>query len=230
MTIEKFKIAQEDSLEMIGFNGQGEIKYNVVGWRSGEYVQVKVRWERDWNEDKHTWKITLNTPSYGRDSDACDEITAYENIAACLPVAVEAARHIQANTAILDKHKAKGDAHREEERRKEEAKRKALYDADKPVGMKLAKHIMDQMVKEARSKKGDSQTITFFTRGKRQECKVRCEYTWTQLTLFNVGYARRSRKDVLAMLADAHIDTLSTGSISTRVVDPKIAKFLLSKS
>ena len=105
-----------------------------------------------------------------------------------------------------------------------------MIDADKPVGKKLAKAICDQMVKQARDTKEDSQAITFQTRGKRRSKKMRVIYTWSGLTLFNCEYNRISRKYAVDMLSDAWIDSVDTGDVADSIPNAKMAGFMMGGS
>jgi hypothetical protein len=127
----------------------------------------------------------------------------------------------------LDKHRKIGEADRLAQREREEAEKQAKIDADKPVGMSLAKAICDQMVKQARDTKEDSQAITYQTRGTRRSMKMRCIYTYTGLTLFNCDYSRVSRKDAMAKLANAWIDSVDTGDVADSIPNAKMAGFMM---
>jgi hypothetical protein len=52
-------------------------------------------------------------------------------------------------------------------------------------------------------------------------------YTWSKLTLFNVGWNRISRKDAIRMLADAWLNSVDTGDIKDNIPDARLAKFMM---
>ena len=229
MTIE-YSIAHRDPVTLIGYNGEGAIKYNVTGYKR-EFLEVKVRRNRSYSDDSWSWDIDLDVPRYGRDNEAepCN-IKVAKYMRSAMKAAIEEMESIQTQTDTMDKEYARGEKEREEKRQREAAERQAKIDADKPVGHKLAKTICDNMVKQARETEQDSKEIAFKTRGDHREEKMRCVYTMSGLTLFNLGWNRVSRKDAVRKLADAWLNSVDTGDIKDQIPDARLAGFMLGGS
>lgn len=226
MTIE-YSIAHKDTVEVMGYNGEGKIQFNVTGYNR-EYLEVKVERRKRWNDNKHHWEIDLDVPRYGRDTEQeKSNIKVAKYIRAAMAEAILEMEAIEQQIPLLERHFQRGEVEREQKRLAEEAERQAKIDADKPVGVKLAKMICDNMVKQARDTKMDSKEIVFQTRGDHREIQMRCVYTNTGLTLFNSGYYRISRKDAVAKLADAWINSVDTGDIKDDIPDARLAGFMM---
>lgn len=229
MTIE-YSIAHRDPVTLIGYNGEGAIKYNVTGYKR-EFLEIKVRRESSWrsdDSDKVEWLIDLDVPRYGRDKETepCN-IKVAKYMRSAMAEAIIEMESIQKQIPTMDREWKRGEKEREEKRVREAAERQAKIDADKPVGHKLAKTICDEMVKQARDTKEDSQEIVFQTRGDHREEKMRCVYTHSGLTLFNMGWNRVSRKDAVQKLADAWLASVDTGDIKDSIPDARLAGFMM---
>jgi hypothetical protein len=226
MTIE-YSIAHRDPVTLIGYNGEGAIKYNVTGYKR-EYLEVKVRQRRSYSNDSYTWDIELDVPRYGRDRDVepCNIKVAKYMMSAMAEAIIEM-ESIQKQIPIMNKEFERGQKEREEKRQREADERQAKIDADKPVGTKLAKTICDEMVNQARVTEQDSKEIVFQTRGDHREEKMRCVYTMSGLTLFNVGWSRVSRKDAVRKLADAWLNSVDTGDVKDSIPDARLAGFMM---
>ena len=59
---------------------------------------------------------------------------------------------------------------------------------------------------------------------------MRCVYTYTGLTLFNMGWNRVSRKDAVRKLADAWLNSVDTGDIKDNIPDARLAGFMMGGS
>ena len=216
----------EYNLDEIADKGRGSIKYRVFGYRGSEVVELEIH-RRDRNNQ--LWAITPNRSGYvSRDDEEPNDITAMENTVAALKDAIALGREIEQDLPRLEARFQAADAVRkaEAERIAEEARVKR--DADAPVGMKLAKHIIKQMAYEIKAKDGghwDEITIQLATRGERKEEDLKVRYSRFGKTLFNLGWYRISKDRALAMLADSAIDALKVEGIN--VVDPKLAKFMM---
>lgn len=229
----RYSIHRNPSLQEIGYNGEGTIAFNVTGYRPDDGLKIEVKREHQWRSgyggDAHyKWKVDIEFPRWSRDQEVepCN-ITTTENIQHALVEAIPMMKNVMANTELLEKHFQIGEAERKAEKERQEAEAKAARDADKPVGMKLAKEIIGKMIREAREgNRYREHAITMFTRGKRSEQNLKVHYTG-QLTLFNLGWSRISRKKALEYLADSAIDVLKVDGI--QFVDPKVAKFLLGE-
>jgi len=228
MTVQ-FSIAHRDPVTLIGYNGEGSVKYNVTGYKR-EFLEVKVRRETSWRDDdpKFEWKIDLETPRWGRDTEIepCN-IKVAKYMRAAMADAILEMESIQKQIPLMEKEFERGTREREAKRQAEIAEKQRKIDADKPVGHKLAKTICDEMVRQARDTKEDSQEIVFKTRGEHRELKMRCIYTYTGLTLFNIGYGRVARRDAVAKLADAWLNSVDTGDIKDSIPDARLAGFMM---
>lgn len=228
MTIE-YSIKHRDPVTLIGYNGQGSVQFNVTGYNR-EYLEVKVRRESSWRDDNQNaqWKIDLETPRWGRDTETepCN-IKVAKYMRSAMAEAIIEMEAIQKQIPLMEKEFARGQAERKAEEERKAAEKQAKIDADKPVGYKLAKTICDEMVKQARDTKEDSQEIVFKTRGDHREMAMRCIYTFTGLTLFNIGYGRVARKDAVQKLADAWLASVDTGDIKDSIPDARLAGFMM---
>jgi pyruvate formate-lyase activating enzyme-like uncharacterized protein len=232
MTIQ-YSIAKKDSIQVIGHNGEGRIKYNITGFNN-EYLEVVVRRKEGYYstaDGKIEWEIDIDIPRYGRDKDAePSNIEVFKNIRACMAEAIVEMTELETMIPEMERNFQIGEKQRKAKREAEEAARQAKIDADKAVGVKLAKTICDNMVKQARDTKQDSKEITFKTRGEHRDIQMRCIYTDTGLTLFNSGYYRISRKDAVKQLADAWLNSVDTGDIKDDIPDARLANFMLGGS
>ena len=221
-------IAHRDSLETMGYNGEGRIQFNITGYKR-EFLEVKVSRRSHWNDKTPVeWNIDYDIPRYGRDYDqVATNSRVVKNIRAALADAIIEMEHLEQNIDSLEEHFQRGEKDRAAEAERKRAERQAKIDADKAVGHKLAKMICDQMVAQARKTEQDSQEIVFKTRGDHNEFKMRCVYTYTGLTLFNMGWNRVSRKDAVAKLADAWLNSVDTGDIKDSIPDARLAGFMM---
>ena len=230
MTIQ-YSIAKKDSIQVMGHNGEGRIKYNITGFKN-EYLEVVVRRQNSWRTDnKAEWEIDIDIPRYGRDTDAePSNIEVFKNIRAAMGEAIVEMTELETMIPELERNFQIGEKQRKAKEEAEAAERQAKIDADKAVGVKLAKMICDNMVKQARDTKQDSKEITFQTRGEHRNIEMRCIYTDTGLTLFNSGYYRISRKDAVKQLADAWLNSVDTGDIKDDIPDARLAGFMMGGS
>jgi Holliday junction resolvasome RuvABC DNA-binding subunit len=151
-----------------------------------------------------------------------------ENTVAALQDAITLGREIEKDIPRLEARFQAAEAVRKAEADRIAAEKKAKYDADPAVGMKLAKHIIKQMAYEIKAKDGghwDEITIKLATRGERKDEDLKVRYSRYGKTLFNLGWYRVSKDRALAMLADSAIDSLKVDGIN--IVDPKLAKFMM---
>ena len=216
----------EYNLDEIADKGRGSIKYHVFGYRGSEVVELEIH-RRDRNNQ--LWAITPNRSGYvSRDDEEPNDITAMENTVAALKDAIALGREIEQDLPRLEARFQTADAIRKAEALRIAEEARVKRDADAPVGMKLAKHIIKQMAYEIKAKDGghwDEITIQLATRGERKEEDLKVRYSRFGKTLFNLGWYRISKDRALAMLADSAIDALRVEGIN--VVDPKLAKFMM---
>ena len=216
----------EYNLDEIADKGRGSIKYRVFGYRGSDVVELEIN-RRDRNNQ--LWTITPNRPGYvSRDDEEPNDITAMENTVAALKDAIALGREIEQDLPRLEARFQTADAVRKAEALRIAEEARVKRDADSPVGMKLAKHIIQQMAYEIKAKDGghwDEITIKLATRGERKEEDLKVRYSSYGKTLFNLGWYRISKDRALSMLADSAIDSLKVEGIN--VVDPKLAKFMM---
>jgi hypothetical protein len=217
----------EYNLDEIADKGRGSIKYRVFGYRDADVVELEIT-RRD--RASQLWTITPNRSGYiSREYDQePNDINAMENTVAALQDAITLGREIEKDIPRLEARFQAADAVRKAEADRIAAEKKAKYDADPAVGMKLAKHIIKQMAYEIKAKDGghwDEITIKLATRGERKDEDLKVRYSRYGKTLFNLGWYRVSKDRALAMLADSAIDSLKVDGIN--IVDPKLAKFMM---
>ena len=216
----------EYNLDEIADKGRGSIKYRVFGYRGSEAVELEIN-RRDRNNQ--LWTITPNRSGYvSRDDEEPNDITAMENTVAALKDAIALGREIEKDIPRLEARFQTADTVRKAEALRLAEEARVKRDADTPVGMKLAKHIIQQMAYEIKAKDGghwDEITIKLATRGERKEEDLKVRYSRYGKTLFNLGWYRISKDRALSMLADSAIDALKVEGIN--VVDPKLAKFMM---
>ena len=216
----------EYNLDEIADKGRGSIKYRVFGYRGSDVVELEIN-RRDRNNQ--LWTITPNRSGYvSRDDEEPNDITAMENTVAALKDAIALGREIEQDLPRLEARFQTADAVRKAEALRLAEETRVKRDADTPVGMKLAKHIIQQMAYEIKAKDGghwDEITIKLATRGERKEEDLKVRYSSYGKTLFNLGWYRISKDRALSMLADSAIDSLKVEGIN--VVDPKLAKFMM---
>jgi hypothetical protein len=217
----------EYNLDEIADKGRGSIKYRVFGYRDADVVELEIT-RRD--RASQLWTITPNRSGYiSREYDQePNDINAMENTVAALQDAITLGREIEKDIPRLEARFQAAEAVRKAEADRIAAEKKAKYDADPAVGMKLAKHIIKQMAYEIKAKDGghwDEITIKLATRGERKDEDLKVRYSRYGKTLFNLGWYRVSKDRALAVLADSAIDSLKVDGIN--IVDPKLAKFMM---
>ena len=223
-------IKEEDTFQEIGFKGEGKVTWDIPGW-DREFLELKAKRDQSWSTNEVQWKFEIEVPRWGRSRDKVkSDYEAHKKVFEAYAQAMDRMKDWEGRQDELEAEFQKGEAIRKAKRERKEAERQAKIDADKAVGVKLAKMICDNMVKQARDTKEDSKEITFQTRGDRTEHKMRCVFTHTGLTLFNSGYYRISRKDAVRKLADAWINSVDTGDIKDDIPDARMAAFMLGGS
>lgn len=227
MTYEKHK----DTIELIGYNGSGKVAYSIPGFN--ETMDISIR--RDPSDSrtsrlegrKFKWELDIEFPRYGREPKEASNLEVAEHIRKALDEAIPQMKNFEKQFSELEKHFQRGENDRRIKRQEAEKAAAAKMAADRPVGEKLAKAICENMIKQARETKEDSKEITFKTRGERKESRMRCVYTHSGLTLFNLGYYRISRKDAMRQLANGWLDSVDTGDIKDAIPDARLASFML---
>lgn len=227
MTYEKHK----DSIELIGYNGGGKVTYSIPGFN--EAMEISIR--RDPSDSRTSrlegrdfkWQLEIEFPRYGRLHNEASNLEVAEHIRKALDEAIPQMKNFEKQFSEMEKHFQRGENDRRIKRQEAEKAAAAKLAADRPVGEKLAKAICENMIKQARETKEDSKEITFKTRGERKELRMRCVYTHSGLTLFNLGYYRISRKDAMRQLANGWLDSVDTGDIKDAIPDARLANFML---
>ena len=223
----EYSLKHRDPATLIGYNGNGKVKYNVTGY-DREYLEVKVERRTNWKDNSPEWEIDIDVPRYGRSTEQeKSNIKVAKYMRAAMAEAILEMENLEKQIPLMEKEFQRGQKEREEKRLAEEAERQRKIDADKPVGHKLAKTICDEMVKQARATEQDSQEIVFQTRGDHREIKMRCVYTYSGLTLFNCGWNRIARKDAVKKLADAWLNSVDTGDVKDSIPDARLAGFMM---
>jgi hypothetical protein len=217
----------EYNLDEIARKGTGRIGYKVKGYRDRDAVEIEI--DRNDRYDQ-LWTIKPVKSNYiNRDyEEEKNEIVTAENTVAALQDAITLGREFEQKIDYLEGLFQVADAVRKAEAERKRAEELAAYNADAPVGMKLAKHIIKQMAFEIKAKNGgsyDEITIQLASRGKRKIDDLNVRFARSGLTLFTLGYYRISKDAALARLADSAIDGLKVDGIN--VVDPKLAKFMM---
>ena len=142
----------EYNLDEIADKGRGSIKYHVFGYRGSDAVELEIH-RRDRNNQ--LWTITPNRSGYvSRDDEEPNDITAMENTVAALKDAIALGREIEQDLPRLEARFQTADAVRKAEALRIAEEARVKRDADTPVGMKLAKHIIQQMAYEIKAKDG----------------------------------------------------------------------------
>jgi hypothetical protein len=221
----------EPTVRDIAFVGKGEIQYTVDGmtqWDkpTGFTIEIKRESRTRWNEpETHRWTYKVGTLSYSINADE----NGYLNYAAALKSAAE---KIELFVGMEDKMEVifqEGEAQRKAEYEREQAEQAARRDADKPVGEKLAKKMIETMKREVKSMaRWDTQNIKCFERGTRREFTIKVEFSRAGLGLFSKDYSRISKKEAIALLADSHLQSLDVRGCSA-LPDPNVAAFMMSK-
>lgn len=221
-------IKEEDTFQEIGFKGDGKVTWDIPGW-DREFLELKVKRDQSWSTDKVEWKFDIEFPRWGRSRDKVkSDYEAHKKAFEAYAEAMDRMKDWEGRQDELEAEFQKGEAIRKAEKERKEAERLAAIEADKPVGTKLAKTICEAMVKQARaSETQESKEIVFKTRGEHKEHKMRCIFTYSKLTLFNIGWNRVSRKDAINYLADAWLNSVDTGDIKDNIPDARLAKFMM---
>jgi len=225
-------IKQEDTFQQIGWNGDGYIKWEAKGYRN-ETIDLHIQRKQGYYstaDGKVEWRFDIEIPRWGREYDQMKDSDVHSYSHKIYGEALAKLKDFESRVDELEAEFQKGEAIRKAEKERKEAERLAAIEADKPVGVKLAKMICDNMVKQARATEQDSKEIVFQTRGDHNEHKMRCVYTHTGLTLFNIGWNRVSRKDAVRALADAWINSVDTGDIKDDIPDARLAGFMMGGS
>lgn len=222
-------IKQEDTFQQIGWNGDGYIKWEAKGYRN-ETIDLHIQRKQGYYstaDGKVEWRFDIEIPRWGREYEDMKDSDVHSYTYKIYGEALAKMKDFESRIPELEAEFQKGEAAREAEKARKAAERQAKIDADKAVGVKLAKTICDNMVKQARATEQDSKEIVFQTRGDRTEHKMRCVFTHTGLTLFNIGWNRVARKDAVRKLADAWINSVDTGDIKDDIPDARMAAFML---
>ena len=225
-------IKQEDTFQQIGWTGEGYIKWEAKGYRN-ETIDLHIQRKQGYYstaDGKVEWRFDIEIPRWGREYGGMKDSDVHSYSHKIYGEALAKLKDFESRVDELEAEFQKGEAIRKAEKERKEAERLAAIEADKPVGVKLAKMICDNMVAQARKTEQDSKEIVFKTRGDHREEKMRCVYTYTGLTLFNIGWNRVSRKDAVRMLADAWLNSVDTGDIKDNIPDARLAGFMMGGS
>lgn len=227
------------NIKAIAGLGEGKIVFPVAGYSEKETVVVEVKRIRDYyNSGKTQWKVTMEHARWLSldEKSKIPPLDAAQSLINEMTEALAVAREIEADKAGFEPIFQKAQAERDRIEEEKRAEAKALADADKPVGMKLAKQIVEHMKSQARNTEkgryagqhGDHEmTLTLAERGTRQEREITIHRSWAGLLLFSHGTygARIAKNDAMALIANSAIDGLKVDKIN--FVDPKLVKFMM---
>jgi hypothetical protein len=227
------------NIKAIAGLGEGKIVFPVAGYSEKETVVIEVKRQRDYYDNAKTkWKVTMEHARWLSldEKSKIPPLDAAQSLIDEMTEALAVARSIEADKAGFEPIFQKAQAERDRIEEEKRAEAKALEDADKPVGMKLAKQIVEHMKSQARNtEKGryaghnndHEMTLTLADRGTRQERQITIHRSWAGLLLFSHGTygARIAKNDAMALIANSAIDGLKVDKIN--FVDPKLVKFMM---
>lgn len=228
---------EEPTIRDLVWEGKGTITYFITGLRrygGDQKVEITVSRNQDGGYGDRpkvvTWKYDVGTLGYS--CEAANGYTFAQGMANYAEVLADAAAKIKQFIEMEDKFETifqEGEAHRqaEHERKMEEAR--IAKEADKPVGEKLAKKLIETMKREVKSMgRWDTQHIKAYSRGDRRELNIKVEFSRSGMGLFSRDYTRISKKDAIALVADSHLGSLDVSGCPA-LPDPNVAAFMMSK-
>jgi hypothetical protein len=227
----------EPTIRDIGWEGNGKITYSILGlkrWNDLAIVELSISRDYDKNynsgETKIFWKYDVSNSSYSLEAD--EGYTYAEGMANYAEALADASAKIKKFITIedeLEKIFQEGEAHREAEAAKKRAEALAKKEADKPVGKKLARKLIETMKAEVKKLgRYDTQHIMAYERGTRREIPIKVEFSRSGMGLFSLNWNRISKDTAIAMLADSHLNSLNVSGCPA-LPDPNVAAFLLQK-
>ena len=106
-------ITQSDPIHVIGYNGQGTVRFPVKGFEDREYALVKAEYKSNWRDEGKYWDIDIELPRWGRDKDAepCN-IQTWKNTQAVLAECIAQADILKSKIPELEHHRKIGEADR----------------------------------------------------------------------------------------------------------------------
>jgi hypothetical protein len=220
------------NIKDVGANGKGEIKYHIKGLeRWGNLAEFEISISRSHTyrhdgPDEYEWSYKVGNLGY---SITQKDPNGYLNYAAALKAAATRIEELVAMEDQLEAMWQEAEAQRKAEHEAEQERIRIQREADKPVGEKLAKKIIETMKREVKKLgRYDTQTILAFKRGTREEMAIKVEFSRSGMGLFSLGWGRISKKDAIAMLADSHLGSLDVSGCPS-LPDPNVAAFMMSK-
>jgi hypothetical protein len=226
-----FKV-QEPTIRDLAWEGKGTIKYLINGlerWSSLADFEIEVRRNSTirYNEPEHyEWSYKVGSLGYSLEKK---DPNAYINYAAALKAAGEKIEQLVAMEDQLEEIFQQGEAHRKAEYEREQAELRAKREADKPVGKRLARKLIEAMKSEVKKMgRWDTQYIKAYKRGTREVMEIKVEFSRMGLGLFSLSYNRISKDTAIALLADSHLGSLDVSGCPA-LPDPNVAAFLLQK-
>lgn len=228
MITEHFEIV-EPTIRDIAWTGKGKIKYLVNGlesWNDKAGFEIDVK--RHSNSDKPAeWTFRIENIGYSVNSKSM--VTAMECYGKALADAGAKIELLASQTDKLETIFQEGEATREAERKAEADKIQALRDAEKPVGKKTARKMIEHMKREVKKLgRYDTYTIKVFERGTHKQRDFKVEFSYAGLALFSERYHRVSKNYVIETLADSNLQMLDVSECQV-LPDPRLANFILSK-
>lgn len=228
MITEHFEIV-EPTIRDMAWTGKGKIKYLVNGlqsWNDKSGFEIEVK--RNTPSDKPAeWTFRIENIGYSVSSDNMSE--AMKNYGLALADAGAKVELLAAKSADMEAIFQEGEATREAERKAEADRIQGLRDAEKSVGKKTARKMIEHMKREVKKLgRYDTYKIKVFERGTHKQRDFKVEFSYAGLALFSERYHRVSKNYVIETLADSNLQMLDVSECPV-LPDPRLANFILNK-
>jgi len=228
---------EEPTIRDLAWEGKGTITYFITGltrYGGAHKIELEVRRREEGGYGDRpkvvTWKYDFGGLGYSCEAER--GYTFAQGMANYAEALADVSAKIKQFVGMEDKFEAifqEGEVHRAEEEAKRREEARIAKEADKPVGEKLAKKIIETMKREVKSMaRWDTQEIRAYERGTRKEIKIKVEFSRRGMGLFSRDWSRISKKDAIALLADSHLGSLDVSGCPA-LPDPNVAAFLMSK-
>lgn len=228
MITEHFEI-KEPTIRDLAWNGKGKIQYLVNGLKSwNDKAGIEIEVKRNTNSDgPATWTFKIDNIGYSLSSDNMPEAMKCYGLA--LADAGAKVELLAEQSAKMEAIFQEAEATREAERKAEADRIQGLRDAEKPVGKKTARKMIEHMKREVKKLgRYDTYTIKVFERGTHKQRDFKVEFSYAGLALFSERYTRISKNYVIETLADSNLQMLDVSGCPV-LPDPRLANFILNK-
>jgi len=228
MITEHFEIV-EPTIRDMAWQGKGKIKYLVNGlqsWNDKAGFEIEVK--RHSHSDKPAeWTFRIENIGYSVSSGNMPE--AMKSYGLALADAGAKVELLAAKSADMEAIFQEGEATREAERKAEADRIQGLRDAEKSVGKKTARKMIEHMKREVKKLgRYDTYKIKVFERGTHKQRDFKVEFSYAGLALFSERYHRVSKNYVIETLADSNLQMLDVSECPV-LPDPRLANFILNK-